>query len=95
VSQDKAMARITVRRICDVVRYKTGVRFTPHMLRHTCATLLRQAGVPDRLAMEQLGHSSLGVLQLYSHVANGELRTAMRGVDVDFGGPTTRRKNDV
>jgi integrase len=95
VSQDKPMARITVRRICDVVRYKTGIRFTPHMLRHTCATLLRQAGVPDRLAMEQLGHSSLGVLQLYSHVANGELRTAMHGVDVDFGGPTTRHKNVI
>jgi site-specific recombinase XerD len=79
------IGRITVRRLCDSVRLKTGIRIAPHMLRHTCATLLRQSGVADRLAMEQLGHSSLTVLQRYSHVANGELQEAMRTIDVDLG----------
>jgi integrase len=53
-----------------------GARVTPHMLRHTYATLLRQAGVPDRLAMELLGHSSLSMLQHYSHVETGESAAA-------------------
>jgi integrase len=90
---DRAVGRITVRRLCALVRQKTGIRIAPHMLRHTCATLLRQSGVPDRLAMEQLGHTTLAMLQRYSHVANGELEHAMRLVDVDFGGPTTKTKN--
>ena len=80
-----AIGRITIRRLCAIVRAKTGIRIAPHMLRHTCATLLRQSGVADRLAMEQLGHSSLTVLQRYSHVANGELRKAMRTIDVELG----------
>lgn len=53
-------------------------RVTPHMLRHTYATLLRQAGVPDRLSMELLGHSSLSMLQHYSHVESGESAAAAR-----------------
>jgi integrase/recombinase XerD len=53
-----------------------GSRVTPHMLRHTYATLLRQAGVEDRISMELLGHTSLAMLQRYSHVENGEARSA-------------------
>lgn len=83
VTGTAAIGRITVRRLCDFVRRRTGIRIAPHMLRHTCATLLRQSGVADRLAMEQLGHNSLTVLQRYSHVANGELQKAIRTVDVE------------
>lgn len=53
-----------------------GCRVTPHMLRHTYATLLRQSGVEDRVSMELLGHTSLAMLQRYSHVENGEARRA-------------------
>jgi integrase len=52
------------------------IHVTPHMLRHTYATLLRQRGIPDRIAMELLGHSSLAMLQRYSHIFNGEAGTA-------------------
>lgn len=83
VTGTAAIGRITVRRLCNLVRKRTGIRIAPHMLRHTCATLLRQSGVADRLAMEQLGHNSLTVLQRYSHVENGELQKAMRTVTVD------------
>lgn len=63
-----------------------GARVTPHMLRHTYATLLRQAGVPDRLAMELLGHTSLAMLQRYSHVEDGESARAatMLHLNVDL-----------
>ena len=38
-------------------------------LRHTCATLLLQAGVPAKVAAERLGHSSITLtLNTYSHV---------------------------
>jgi site-specific recombinase XerD len=85
VRKDRGMAHIAIRRLCAFVTARTGVKIAPHMLRHTCATLLRQAGIADRLAMEQLGHSSLLALQRYSHVVNGELRREIAKVQIDFG----------
>ena len=73
----------TIRRLCEVLSRVTGVSVAPHMLRHTCATLLRQSGVPDRISMEQLGHSSLTVLQRYSHVTDGERRDVVERLDVE------------
>ena len=78
-----AMARVAVRRLCTLISACTGIKVAPHMLRHTCATLMRQAGIPDRLAMEQLGHSSLLLLQRYSHVTNGELQREVGRLQID------------
>ena len=81
---DRGIAPITIRRVCDTITRLAGIKVAPHMLRHTCATLMRQSGVPDRLSMDQLGHSSLTILQRYSHVEHGELRRAVERVDVDI-----------
>lgn len=44
-------------------------RIRVHDLRHTCATLLLSQGVPQRVIMEQLGHSSIAVtMNIYAHV---------------------------
>jgi integrase len=77
------MARVAVRRLCTIVTKRSGIKIAPHMLRHTCATLLRQAGIADRLAMDQLGHQSLHVLQRYSHVENGELQREIGRLTID------------
>jgi integrase len=77
------MARVAVRRLCTIVTKRSGIKIAPHMLRHTCATLMRQAGIPDRLAMDQLGHASLHVLQRYSHVENGELQREIARLTID------------
>lgn len=43
-------------------------RVTLHALRHTCATLLRDAGVPIEDVARLLGHTGIGLVgQLYSH----------------------------
>jgi site-specific recombinase XerD len=83
---DRAIGEVTIRRLCRFIKEMTGIHVASHMLRHTCATLMRQAGIPDRLSMDQLGHSRLEVLQRYSHVANGELQKAVSrfGVDMDI-----------
>ena len=62
----------SLRRVLEVASKALGERVAPHLLRHTYATLLRQAGVPDRVAMDLLGHASLDMLQRYSHVLDGE-----------------------
>lgn len=58
----------TISRLFSVITLQNKIRVAPHMLRHTYATLLRQSGVDDRVAMELMGHSDLRMLLRYSHV---------------------------
>ena len=82
---DEPIGEKTIRRLCTFIETMTGIHVASHMLRHTCATLMRQAGIADRLSMDQLGHSRLEVLQRYSHVAPGERQQAIAHFDVDLG----------
>jgi integrase len=83
VAGDRAIGEIAVRVLFKRISAAVDMRVTPHMLRHTFATLCRQSDVPDRLAMEMLGHSSLAMLQRYSHVEDGEVRAAARQVHIN------------
>jgi integrase len=55
---------------------------TCHDLRHTAASLMRQAGMPAELVAERLGHSDGGALLLrtYRHVRDGETRAALDAI---------------
>jgi integrase len=75
-----------IKRLFEALSRITQMRVSPHMLRHTYATLLRASGVPDRVAMDLMGHASLTMLKRYSHVYDGEYADAARklslGVDL-------------
>jgi integrase/recombinase XerC len=53
------------------------IRVTPHMLRHTVATLLLRLGADIRIAQEVLGHSSIATTQRYTHVSKEHLRSML------------------
>jgi integrase len=75
--------RLSVRRIRSIVRGATrraGVRkkISPHSLRHTWATLARNAGLPLDTVQLLLGHESPRTTELYSRLS---MATAREGYD--------------
>lgn len=59
-----------------------SARVTPHMLRHTAATQLIEAGVDIRYIQRLLGHASLATTEIYTHVSDRALRRVVSDADV-------------
>lgn len=56
---------------------KLSRRVTPHMLRHSCATQLLEAGVDIRFVQRLLGHHSIATTQIYTQVSDRVLKEAI------------------
>lgn len=72
---DKFVYLLTKKRIADV---STLEKRSPHVLRHTYATLLLNEGADIEIIRELLGHSSLASTQVYTHSTFEELRRAYK-----------------
>ena len=71
----------TVQYIVKQELQKAGLdtrKYSVHKLRHTAATLMYQYGNVDiRALQELLGHESISTTEIYTHVANSQVRNAV------------------
>jgi site-specific recombinase XerD len=70
------------RKICSDVAFGAGVKFHPHMARHTYATDLLKAGVSVVYVSQLLGHEDLESTAIYLHPSQLEAIEKARSVDL-------------
>ena len=72
----RAMSDQAIRRMIN--KYATlaamELHITPHMFRHTFATCLLETDVDIRYIQEMLGHSSINITEIHTHVAMSKQR---------------------
>ena len=72
----RALSDQTVRRMINKYAHLAAIdlHITPHMFRHTFATSLLEADVDIRYIQEMLGHSSINITEIYTHVTVSKQR---------------------
>lgn len=75
----KALSDQSVRRMINKYTALASIdqHITPHMFRHTFATSLLEADVDIRYIQEMLGHSSINITEIYTHVTVAKQRNIL------------------
>ncbi|MFP4418176.1 MAG: tyrosine recombinase XerC [Fibrobacterota bacterium] len=80
----RTIQRVVEKQLAAVSRQK---KKSPHVLRHSFATHLMDAGADIRAVKELLGHASLGTTQVYTHVSKEQLLKTYRQAHPRSGNP--------
>lgn len=79
--QKKRISNRTVQYVVKEELRNAGIdqdKYSVHKLRHTAATLMYKYGQVDiRALQELLGHESIATTQIYTHVDNDQIRSAV------------------
>jgi len=75
----------------DALRKRTGVKCRLHDLRHTAATKMAEAGVPESTMLALMGHVSRAMLERYSHIRMAAKREAVEALSTTPRRPNSER----
>jgi site-specific recombinase XerD len=75
-NRERKYSEESIQQIVKQAAKRAGItkRVTPHTLRHSFATHLLEAGCDIRYIQELLGHKNLQTTQIYTHVANKDIK---------------------
>ncbi len=60
------------------LRAGISINITPHMFRHTFATMLLESNVDTRYIQQLLGHSNITTTQIYTHITSNKKSEIMK-----------------
>lgn len=75
-NSDKQMNGRSVQMLCEKLSKKSGIKFTPHWLRHTMGRNLTNAELNVYKIKEILGHSTIKATQIYQSVSKQSLKNS-------------------
>ena len=82
-----------VAKLVGRLRERTGITFTPHMLRHSRATELIRAGVPIEVVSKMLTHRSVTTTsEVYVHLTVDDVRAELARVGIAHPGELTEER---
>ena len=68
----------TVEHVFNELGKQFNIRLTPHIMRHTSATLALQSGMSITQVQKMLGHASVNTTQIYAETSQDDVATAHR-----------------
>lgn len=82
ISQNKFITTRTIEHIVQIIRGRTNIQkpVTPHVLRHTYATILIKKGLQVTYLQKILGHSNLTTTQIYVNLVDDDIQKAFNKV---------------
>lgn len=93
--------RISARRVQQIVDNnlnKAGLSnkgYSTHKLRHTAATLMYRYGDVDMLALKEiLGHEHVSTTEIYTHISDKQLKSAMHSNPLSDIKPVNKKKRN-
>lgn len=75
LKKDQRMGCKTIPRLVKKIRETCGVYFSPHMLRHTFATLMLEGGADIFAISKMMGHSDIKTTTIYLSATTAHLRS--------------------
>jgi integrase len=83
---DPERPMVSLKKAWDAVRKQAGVTCRLYDFgRHSFCTKLAEAGVPESVMLDLMGHVSRAMLRRYSHIRADSRREAIRAVEARFG----------
>jgi integrase len=80
---DPSRPTTTLKTVWGSIREEAGVECRLHDLRHTAATKMAEAGIPESTMLALMGHMSRAMLERYSHVRMTAKREAVKALSTE------------